>query len=59
MINYLLDTARENSPAPSRYQPKTYWKMDATESIFKNTLATKFNRNKTDILKEKYNLKEK
>ena len=33
--------------------------MDAKESIFRNTGAAVFNRNRTDILKEKYHLKER
>ena len=33
--------------------------MDAKESIFKNSAAAVFGRNKTDILNEKYNLREK
>ena len=32
--------------------------MDAKESIFKNSAAAVFGRNKTDILNEKYNLRE-
>ena len=33
--------------------------MDAKESVFKNSAAVVFGRNKKDILKEKFNLKEK
>ncbi len=33
--------------------------MDAKESIFRNSGAAMFGRDKTDILKEKYHLKER
>ena len=33
--------------------------MDAKESIFKNSGAAIFGRDKSDILKEKYHLREK
>ena len=33
--------------------------MNAQESAFKNSAAVVFGRNKQDILKEKFNLKEK
>ena len=38
------------SPAPCYYQTKAYWRMDAKESIFRNSGAAIFGRNKTDIL---------
>ena len=39
--------------------PNTYWRLDAKESIFKNSAGAVIGRNKTDILTEKYNLREK
>lgn len=47
------------SPSPNHYTPKSYWKMDAQESIFKNNGAAVFARDKTDILKQKYHIREK
>ena len=49
----------QRAPAANKYSPKNYWKMDAKESIFKNNGAAIFGRDKTDILKEKYHLREK
>jgi len=47
------------APPATKYTPKTYWQMDAKESIFRNSGAAIFNRNRADILMEKYHLKEK
>ena len=47
------------APAANNYSPKNYWKMDAQESIFKNAGGAVFGRDKSDILKEKYGIKEK
>ena len=41
------------------YTPRNYWKMDAKESIFRNSGAAVFGRDKTDILREKYQLRER
>lgn len=58
-ISIILAASKHRAPAPSRYSPKTYWKMDAAESIRKNSGAHIFSKGKTDILQEKYHIKEK
>lgn len=47
------------APPATKYESRTYWQMDAKESIFRNSGAAIFNRGRTDILKEKYHLKER
>jgi len=47
------------APPATKYTTRSYWQMDAKESIFRNSGAAIFNRNRTDILKEKYHLKER
>lgn len=49
----LIAAAAHKGPSPSYYQPKSYWKMDAQESIFRNSGAAIFGRDKTDILYQK------
>ena len=51
-------TQAKRAPAANQYSPKTYWKMDAKESVFRNSGAAIFGRDKTDILKQKYHLRE-
>ena len=38
------------APGPGVYKPRSYWKMDAKESIFQNAGAASIGRDKTDIL---------
>ena len=47
------------APPATKYESRTYWQMDAKESIFRNSGAAIFNRGRTDILKEKYHLRER
>jgi len=42
------------------YSKKSYWELDAKESIFRNSGAAIFNRDeKTDILNQKWNKRER
>ena len=59
MYLFILAAQPQKGPAPGHYQPKTYWKMDAQESIFRNSGAAIFGRDKTDILYQKQYLREK
>ena len=42
--------ATHKAPGPNVYKPNSYWKMDASESIFKNAGSASIGRDKTDIL---------
>jgi len=42
--------AKVRAPAANTYSPKTYWKNDARESIFKNTGTAIFGKDKSSIL---------
>ena len=54
MINVAI---KIRSPGPI-YKPNNYWALDAKESIFKNSAGAVIGRQKTDILNQKYGLKE-
>ena len=54
-----IAAAAQKAPSPSHYPNKSYWKMDATESIFRNSGAAIFGRDKSDILFQKQHLREK